>query len=158
MNYKILKNPNNEEFQEISEVVEKNEGYCPCAIQQNDGTKCVCKEFRETNSADFCHCGRYYKILDTIKIALVADITESIEELNKWYGILERQGFVVTPVVFDERNPFHFSELYEDLSRTKISQADAVVLLDDETDWLLDKEAWAEGMMKKIIRRSEIDT
>ena len=46
---KIFKNPNIEEFDEISRYVAANNGYCPC------------KEFREQEEAGYCHCGRYYK-------------------------------------------------------------------------------------------------
>ena len=36
-------------------------GYCPCAVIYNDDTKCMCKEFRESNKSGYCHCGLYYK-------------------------------------------------------------------------------------------------
>lgn len=39
----------------------KNGGYCPCLIEQNADTKCMCKKFREQESGE-CHCGLYEKI------------------------------------------------------------------------------------------------
>ena len=42
--------------------VEKNDGYCPCAVEKTEDTKCICKEFREQKESGVCHCGRYYKI------------------------------------------------------------------------------------------------
>lgn len=45
----------------IAELVEQNDGYCPCAIFKNEDTKCMCKEFREQESG-VCHCGRYEKV------------------------------------------------------------------------------------------------
>lgn len=43
---------------------EKN-GYCPCVLQMNEDTKCMCRDFREKiNDPDFegyCHCMLYYK-------------------------------------------------------------------------------------------------
>lgn len=45
---------------EIGELVKQNDGYCPCAIQKNENTKCICKEFREAESG-VCYCGRFEK-------------------------------------------------------------------------------------------------
>ena len=40
-------------------------GYCPCVVEKNENTKCMCKEFREQiQDPDFegyCHCMLYYK-------------------------------------------------------------------------------------------------
>ena len=50
---------------EIRENVAANNGYCPCAIWQNEDTKCMCKEFRDQiadpNFEGYCHCLLYYK-------------------------------------------------------------------------------------------------
>lgn len=45
---------------EIRQRLKENDGYCPCALVQNDDTKCVCKEFREMPEGT-CHCGLYVK-------------------------------------------------------------------------------------------------
>lgn len=45
----------------IAELVEQCGGYCPCAIEQNEDTKCPCKEFREAPEGTICHCGRFEK-------------------------------------------------------------------------------------------------
>ena len=58
--------------QRIVEVVraglERTGGYCPCRVEQNEDTKCMCKEFREQlDNPDFegyCHCQLYYKSND----------------------------------------------------------------------------------------------
>lgn len=42
-------------------IVEANDGYCPCAIEKNEDTRCMCKEFREMVEGE-CHCGRYKKV------------------------------------------------------------------------------------------------
>ena len=46
----------------IKVLVDRNEGYCPCAVIKNQDTKCVCKQFREQNEPGLCHCGRYEKV------------------------------------------------------------------------------------------------
>lgn len=51
-----------EEAQEILNAIKESDGYCPCRIDQNEDTKCICKEFRESNDLGPCHCGLYTKI------------------------------------------------------------------------------------------------
>ena len=49
---------------DFGEVVAANDGYCPCAIERNDDTLCMCKEFRVQTTEGECHCGRYEKRRD----------------------------------------------------------------------------------------------
>ena len=42
--------------------VEANNGYCPCLIEQNEDTRCMCKAFREQKEPGECHCGRFEKV------------------------------------------------------------------------------------------------
>ena len=46
----------------IKVLVDKNDGYCPCAVHKTPDTKCICKEFREQTTPGLCHCGRYEKV------------------------------------------------------------------------------------------------
>jgi hypothetical protein len=46
----------------IKKLVDDNGGYCPCAVLKTPDTRCVCKEFREQQTAGLCHCGRYEKV------------------------------------------------------------------------------------------------
>lgn len=46
----------------IKDLVDQNEGYCPCAVLKTPETKCICKEFRDAKEECICHCGRYKKI------------------------------------------------------------------------------------------------
>lgn len=46
---------------DFGELVETNDGYCPCAIEKTEDTRCMCKEFREQTEGE-CHCGRYKKV------------------------------------------------------------------------------------------------
>ena len=45
---KIIKNPDEKFFSEISKAVADNDGYCPCAVLKNQSTKCMCEEFRNS--------------------------------------------------------------------------------------------------------------
>ena len=44
----------------IAELVDENDGYCPCAIVKNEDTRCMCKAFKE-QLLGICHCGRFEK-------------------------------------------------------------------------------------------------
>lgn len=46
----------------IREAVKAAGGYCPCAIEHNPDTKCLCKAFREQDKPGECHCGRFAKV------------------------------------------------------------------------------------------------
>lgn len=59
---KIATNPNKDLVKEIREKIKENDGHCPCALQKNRDTKCMCKEFREqidNKISGECHCGLY---------------------------------------------------------------------------------------------------
>ena len=53
----ITKMPDSEE---IEQAIKENQGYCPCKIDKNIDTKCMCKMFREQEQG-LCECGLYYK-------------------------------------------------------------------------------------------------
>lgn len=49
----------------IQKGLKEKGGYCPCRIEKNADTKCMCKEFREQikdpNFEGYCLCRLYYK-------------------------------------------------------------------------------------------------
>lgn len=46
--------------EKIRQAIKENGGYCPCKLEQNENTKCICKEFLEQGLGS-CHCGLYIK-------------------------------------------------------------------------------------------------
>ena len=64
-NIEIKFNTNKEIVKTIQKGLRKNGGYCPCRIEKNEDTKCMCKEFRDQikdeNFEGYCHCMLYYK-------------------------------------------------------------------------------------------------
>lgn len=58
---KIIKNPDASVYEEMTEAVKENGGYCPCAIVKNEDTRCPCRDFREQETEGECHCGRFVK-------------------------------------------------------------------------------------------------
>lgn len=59
----IRQNPDTEFSNDIRKKIRENNGYCPCSIEKNENTKCMCKEFREMEQGT-CHCGLYIKERD----------------------------------------------------------------------------------------------
>ena len=59
---RIILNSDSKKVKEIKELVQKNDGYCPCAIRKTEDTKCMCKAFREQTEPGECHCGLYMKV------------------------------------------------------------------------------------------------
>lgn len=59
--YPIRPNNDKELVTEIRNKIKENDGYCPCSLLKNDDTKCMCKEFRESNTRGYCRCGLYYR-------------------------------------------------------------------------------------------------
>lgn len=57
---KITMNPDVEVRSRVIEAIKKNGGYCPCQLEKNERTKCVCADFRESDEG-WCHCGLYLK-------------------------------------------------------------------------------------------------
>ena len=46
----------------IEEKLKENGGYCPCRINKDETTKCMCQEFRDQlkrKESGACHCGLY---------------------------------------------------------------------------------------------------
>ena len=62
---KLEFNKDEEIVKTIQEGLKKNDGYCPCRMEKNKDTKCMCKEFREQiqdpKFEGYCHCMLYYK-------------------------------------------------------------------------------------------------
>lgn len=63
---KIIPNPNwtKEQISLFRQKLRESNGYCPCRIDKNQDTKCLCKEFRESQELGECHCGLYVRIKD----------------------------------------------------------------------------------------------
>ena len=64
-NEKVSLNPDEAVVRKVREGLKRKGGYCPCRLEQNEDTRCICKEFREQiadpNFKGYCHCMLYYK-------------------------------------------------------------------------------------------------
>lgn len=59
---KIIKNPDEEMFNEVLAAVKANDLYCPCRLERTPDTKCPCKEFRNQGTEGECNCGLFIKV------------------------------------------------------------------------------------------------
>ena len=62
---KITINPDKELVAEIRKRLRETGGYCPCRLERNESTLCMCDDFVNTPCPDEgyaeCHCGLYRK-------------------------------------------------------------------------------------------------
>ena len=159
--FKIKKNPYEEEYNEITEAVEVNGGYCPCMLEKNEGTKCMCKDFRDSQNTDFCHCGRFYKIKEYETLALIGDTSEETRAVAYmgWFERLMHQDFIVLGIPLDLYDANCGSEKYINLCKSIIAKSDAVVTLGidkelyDAANELIE---WASAIGKKVLTREDL--
>ena len=60
MPMKVISNPDQGIVRSIRERLKETGGYCPCALEKIEDTKCVCKVFRDQikrGEPGECHCG-----------------------------------------------------------------------------------------------------
>ena len=60
--YKIVLNDDLELVAEVNRQLQETRGYCPCALEWNDSTRCICSAFKESLLREEeveCNCGKY---------------------------------------------------------------------------------------------------
>ena len=159
--FTYIKNPNKEEFEMVSEAIKANDNYCCCAIEKTDDTKCMCKDFRESEVSGFCHCRRYYKVRNNERIAILVDITEDAgaNAFQTWFTNLTQKDFIVIPVIYNSYDLTHQTEQHIDVSKVAISQCQAVFVINtdgENEDFISEMVEWAQDLDKKIIFRSDL--
>ena len=159
--FDIFKNPNEEEYNEITEAVKLNDNYCPCLSYKNEDTKCMCKNFRDSKDVDFCHCGRFYKVKNYETIALIGDTSEDEDMINfgNWYERLTFQDFIVFGIPVSLYDLYHDSEKRKNLYKSVIAKSDAVVVLghcQELTNLVLELIEWADSIGKKVLTREDL--
>lgn len=159
--FSIYKNPSPTEYEEITEAVKLNDGYCPCMIEKTDDTKCMCKNFRDCKDTDYCHCGRFYKVKNYETLALIGDVSEEdrASSYMEWYEELAHQDFIVFGVPLNMYNARCGSEKYMNLCKSIIAKSDAVVTLGiDQELYPIANELveWASAIGKKVLTREDL--
>lgn len=60
--YKIVLGDDKALVAEVNRQLQETRGYCPCALEWNESTKCICSAFRESLDKceeTECNCGKY---------------------------------------------------------------------------------------------------
>jgi hypothetical protein len=60
--YKIVLNDDLPLVAEVNRQLQETKGYCPCALEWNADTKCICTTFRNSlvkGEETECACGKY---------------------------------------------------------------------------------------------------
>ena len=60
--YKIVLSDDKALIAEVNRQLQETRGYCPCALEWNDSTKCICSTFKESldkGKEVECNCGKY---------------------------------------------------------------------------------------------------
>jgi hypothetical protein len=159
--FDIYKNPNEEEYNEISEAIKINNDYCCCAIEKNDDALCMCKDFRESKATDFCHCRRYYKVKNYKTLALIGDVSdeEGAENYTNWCEKLNYQDFIIMGIPLN-LNDYHFgSERHMSLCKAIIAKSDALLVLGHEQDMyeeIISLVEWASSIGKRVLTREDL--
>ena len=159
--FDILRNPSEEEYNEITEAVKANDDYCPCMPSKSDDTKCMCKAFRDSKDTDFCHCGRFYKVKNYETIALIGDTSEDEGTLNYmgWYEKMMNQDFIVLGIPLDLYDINCGSEEHFNLCKSIIAKSDAVIVLGHDQKFhfmVADLIEWASSINKKVLTREDL--
>ena len=152
-----IPNPDFLQRKKIEEAIKNNDGYCCCAVEKNDDTLCICKEFRDRNEFGFCHCGRYYKVLKSPKVCLCGS-TRFKDKFLEIAKDLTLKGCIVTmPMVFvhsgDEEVNEVQKEYLDEVHKAKIADADLVYVINCDGyigNSTRDESAWAIQLGKKI--------
>lgn len=159
--FDIFKNPNEEDYNEITEAVKINDNYCPCLSYKNEDTKCMCKAFRDSKDTDFCHCGRFYKVKNYETIALIGDTSEDEGTINYmgWYEKMMNQDFIVLGIPLDLYDINCGSEEHFNLCKSIIAKSDAVIVLGHDQKFyfmVADLIEWASSINKKVLTREDL--
>ena len=159
--FKTYKNPYEEEYNEITEAVKLNDGYCPCLLTKDEDTKCMCKDFRNSQETDFCHCGRFYKVREYETLALIGDTSEEERTVAymDWFERLTHQDFIVLGIPLNLYDINCGSEKHFNLCKSIIAKADAVVVLGHDQKlyaMIADLIEWAGSINKKVLTREDL--
>lgn len=154
--FEIIPNPDFIHRKEVEEAIKENDGYCCCALEKTEDTKCMCKKFREQKHYGFCHCGRYLKVLRSPKVCLCGS-TRFKDEFLQTAKKLTLEGYIVTmPMVFIHSGDDAYEidkDYLDEVHKAKIADADIVFIINKDGyigESTRSEIEWAEELNKKI--------
>lgn len=146
----------------IIEAIKNNDGYCPCAIDKNKDTKCMCKAFRDKIIEGYigeCHCGLYRT---EPNIIYLCGNTRYTKDFLYWNDFFSGQGYIVLmPENLQDLAVVSNTELasWENVHKQKMTVAEIIFVV-DKFGKVADKlanELEKIKRTKKIIYASEFD-
>lgn len=147
-------NPDKNYLAEVTEAIRLNHNYCCCATEKTPDTMCMCKEFREENSAGFCHCERFYKVQKFEIVSLVFyDLSdeEALHFVETWRERIEKLGFIALMIELKEPDLFGYNQKLE-MDKAKIEKSDLVLIIDKyipkDNHNFIELSEWAEKLHK----------
>lgn len=163
MDLQIKKNPDFIVYREIAKAIEKNDGYCCCAVEHTPDTKCMCKDFMASDKVDFCHCGRFYKVHQYGIITLCGS-TKFKDDFYRMQKELTLAGWIVLmPGVFGHAGDQEVlvgsvKETLDDMHKSKIEMSDAIYVINKDNYIGTSTQSeieWAKNLGKDIFYMEE---
>ena len=158
MDYVINPSPDWEHRKKIELAIKENDGYCCCALEKTEDTKCMCKDFQEQVNSGFCHCGRFYKTPKP-KIITLCGSTKFKDEFMRVQKELTLLGYLVISVgcfghsgddkVWTEGT----KEMLDEIHKAKIDLADEIFVINVNGyigESTRSEIEWATALKKKI--------
>ena len=129
---KVVVNPDETVVKNIRYTLEKNNGYCPCALEKNKDTKCMCKDFQDKIKDGYvglCKCGLYKTVPTIIYLCGDTKYRNDFLEWNKYFSI--NGAIVLMPGTFyeDELNQKQFEELQK-VHAQKMTVSEMIFVID----------------------------
>ena len=158
MDYVVNPSPDWEHRKKIELAIKENGGYCCCALEKTEDTKCICKDFQEQVSSGFCHCGRFYKT-PKLKIITLCGSTKFKDEFIRVQKELTLLGYLVISVGCfghsgdDEVWTEGTKEMLDEIHKAKIDLADEIFVINVNGyigESTRSEIEWATALKKKI--------
>lgn len=132
---KIKVNPNEEVVKAVREALAKNDWYCPCSLEKNKDTKCLCKAFRDlynSGKVGTCNCGLYISYIDQPTVCLCGStkFKDKFFEVARWLTLEGK--IVLMPFVFGHSGDSISEKEKENLDQlhfNKIDKADSIFVI-----------------------------
>lgn len=165
MDYRIIPSPDLFHRKKVEQAIKDNGGYCCCALEKTEDTKCICTDFSEQQHSGFCHCGRYYKVAQP-KVITLCGSTKFKDEFMRIQKELTLEGYLVISVgcfghsgdneVWTEGT----KEMLDEIHKAKIYLADEIFVINVNGyigESTRSEIEWAETLGKKVNYLEPVD-
>lgn len=162
MEYIVKPNPDRTTRKMIAEAIAANDGYCCCAIEKSDATKCQCKAFREQEASGFCHCGLFYKVTDYPVVALCGSSRFKDDFVREARRLTLEGNLVLMPTIFNHAEDEAASDaapMLDNLHKQRIAMSESIYVINRDGyvgESTAAEIAWAEELGKAVKYMEDI--